>query len=109
MKTKMSNYRNCFALAYVLLAVVLFTFTFTSCEETNKNRKVKFEQKITDASILKGTKYIETQIWITDYKDKPLTLEYWETAEVTALKIDSVKKSEKQKAIPLYKACLNYR
>ncbi len=100
--TKLS--RNCLKM---LLAVVLFSFT--SCEETNKNRKVKFEQKITDASILKGTKYIETQIWITDYKDKPLTLEYWETVEVTALKIESVKKSEKQKAIPFYKACLNYR
>jgi hypothetical protein len=88
---------------------VVVLFSFTSCKEINKNRKVKFEQKITDASILNGTKDIETQIWITDYKDKPLTLEYWETVEVTALKIDSVKKSEKQKAIPFYKACLNYR
>jgi len=31
MKTKMSNYRNCFALAYVLLVAVLFSLT--SCSE----------------------------------------------------------------------------
>ena len=33
MKTKMSNYRNCFALAYVLLAVVLLTSCTTSAEK----------------------------------------------------------------------------
>ena len=31
MKTKMSNYRNCFALAYVLLVAVLFSLT--SCND----------------------------------------------------------------------------
>ena len=35
MKTKMSNYRNCFALAYVLLAVVFFI----GCTEVNTDRK----------------------------------------------------------------------
>jgi len=42
MKTKMSNYRNCFALAYVLLVAVFFV----GCETTHRNNTQKTESGI---------------------------------------------------------------
>lgn len=74
MKTKMSNYRNCFALAYVLLVA-----GFSSCEKDyNDTEQNKFVVKevLERNGMAKMTSYRvfmldtsglgETEFWITD-------------------------------------------
>ncbi len=100
MKTNFKFKTQLIAFAYVLLAVVLFT----SC-----SKKVQTETEIDDASILKGTKYISTHVWIRDWKGKPLSLEYWRVDECKALEVDSVLKIHKKESSIIHKACLNYR
>jgi hypothetical protein len=73
MKTKISNYRNCFALAYVLLAVVLFS----SCDEkgipTTKTtftvEKIELNKKNTATYLLKPNEHGDLNVgstWICD-------------------------------------------
>ena len=100
MKTNFKFKTQLIAFAYVLLAVVLFT----SC-----SKKVQTETEIDDASILKGTKYISTHVWIRDWKGKPLSLEYWRVDECKALEVDSVLKIHKKESSIIHKAGLNYR
>ena len=70
MKTKMSNYRNCFALAYVLLAVVLLTSCTTSAEkegEIIKDSRGNY-YRLTNDKVFGNERYRLIEIDTTSFK-----------------------------------------
>ena len=75
MKTKMSNYRNCFALAYVLLVAGLSSCGNKSYNDTDQSKFVVKEvkerngmSKMTSYKVLMldASGLGETHFWITD-------------------------------------------
>jgi len=73
MKTKMSNYRNCFALAYVLLAVVLFSSCDGKGMPTTKTtftvEKIELNEKNTATYLLRPNEHGDLNVgntWICD-------------------------------------------
>lgn len=68
---------------------------------------VELGQEIKVASTLRGTKYVTTEVWVTDWRGYPISLEYWTVISCNALEVDSICKAEKLKATKYYNACLN--
>lgn len=70
---------------------------------------VKIEQEISDASLIRGTKYINTRVWVRHWSGLPITLEYSEQKCVPYSKVDSTKEAEYLKAVPIWQAAKNYQ
>jgi len=60
---------------------------------------VEIETEQSKAEILKGTYYVQTNVWVRNWKGSPITLESRQFETVTAEKIDSVQKIQYKIAV----------
>lgn len=101
MKTKLSIYQFSKHIFYCLLAFVLISCTHVEIKE------------YTDIdSYCDNTWFVGSQVWVRDWKGKPISLELWKQNAVSFEKIDSVRvlqRIEVAKCVFKVEQCLKHK